>query len=114
MLYTASSQRPRTNRSERRAVADGDAPVSAIDGIAKKLSRLQPNPAREAEIPIPAAGNFGLGGLKAGAGRQHGVGPVPAGRLRPVVAVTGVAAEKLGRVDPRNWPRWRASVEHVE
>jgi GH15 family glucan-1,4-alpha-glucosidase len=31
-----------------------------------------------------------------------------------VLAVAGVAAEKLGRVDPRNWPRWRAFVEHVE
>jgi GH15 family glucan-1,4-alpha-glucosidase len=31
-----------------------------------------------------------------------------------VLAVAGVAAEKLGRVDPRNWPRFRAFVEHVE
>jgi GH15 family glucan-1,4-alpha-glucosidase len=31
-----------------------------------------------------------------------------------VVAVAGVAAEKLGRIEQRNWPRWRAFVEHVE
>jgi hypothetical protein len=31
-----------------------------------------------------------------------------------LVAVAGVAAEMLCRVDRRNWPRWRGSVEHVE
>jgi GH15 family glucan-1,4-alpha-glucosidase len=31
-----------------------------------------------------------------------------------VVAVAGVAAEKLGRVEPRYWPRWRGFAEHVE
>jgi GH15 family glucan-1,4-alpha-glucosidase len=31
-----------------------------------------------------------------------------------VVGVAGVAAEKLGRADPRNWPRWLAVVEYVE
>jgi hypothetical protein len=44
VLYTASPQRRRTSRSEWRAVANGEAPVSAIVGIAKKLNRLQPNP----------------------------------------------------------------------
>jgi GH15 family glucan-1,4-alpha-glucosidase len=31
-----------------------------------------------------------------------------------VIGVAGVVAEKLGRVDPRTWPRWLALVEHVE
>jgi GH15 family glucan-1,4-alpha-glucosidase len=30
------------------------------------------------------------------------------------VGVAGVLADKLGRVDTRNWPRWLALVEHVE
>jgi GH15 family glucan-1,4-alpha-glucosidase len=31
-----------------------------------------------------------------------------------VLGVAGIAAEKIGRVEPRDWPRWRAVVEHVE
>lgn len=31
-----------------------------------------------------------------------------------VVAVMFMGVERLGRVDPRHWPRWRAVIEHVE
>jgi GH15 family glucan-1,4-alpha-glucosidase len=31
-----------------------------------------------------------------------------------VVGVVYVAADKLGRLDPQNWPRSRAFIEHVE
>ncbi len=31
-----------------------------------------------------------------------------------VLGVAGVVAEKLGRLEPGNWPRWRAVVEYVE
>jgi GH15 family glucan-1,4-alpha-glucosidase len=31
-----------------------------------------------------------------------------------VLGVAGLVAEKLGRVEPSNWPRWRAVVEYVE
>ena len=31
-----------------------------------------------------------------------------------VAAVMSIAAERLGRIEPRLWPRWRAIVEYVE
>ena len=31
-----------------------------------------------------------------------------------VVAVMSIGAERLGRIEPRLWPRWRAIVEYVE
>src|SRR5215207_5858220 len=31
-----------------------------------------------------------------------------------VTAVMAIGAELAGRLDPRNWPRWRTVVEHVE
>ena len=31
-----------------------------------------------------------------------------------LVAVAYLAATRLGHIDPRAWPRWRALVEHVE
>jgi GH15 family glucan-1,4-alpha-glucosidase len=31
-----------------------------------------------------------------------------------VMGVAYVAAEQLGRIDPRLWPRWRGLIEHVE
>jgi GH15 family glucan-1,4-alpha-glucosidase len=31
-----------------------------------------------------------------------------------VAAVMHIGAERIGRVDPQRWPRWRAIIEHVE